>query len=222
MRAARPRHLLFLTVLMIALLCLVTGCGKSPDAPGPVVMDEKQHEAWEISLVEMRIDKNEEFADPERSPLAADKLPAFEGLNYYFPKPELRFRTKLEAEAKSDTVTLTKRKGDEVRYVHKGTVAFRHLEKVHQLAVFGPVDAAGADYLWLPFFDGTTGRETYGGGRYLDLKLDAEGMVEIDFNYAYNPLCDYNPDGFNCTLPPRGNTLSFAVEAGEKLFGGAH
>lgn len=222
MPAARPLPLLFLTVLVTASMFPLTGCGSSEDAPGPLVMDAQQHEAWEIALVEMRIDKNEEFADPARTPLPVDKLPAFEGLNYYFPKPELCFRTTLKAEARADTVTLTKRKGNEVRYVRKGTVAFRHLETVHRLAVFGPADTAGGDYLWLPFFDATTGTETYPGGRYLDLKLDGNGMVEIDFNRAYNPLCDYNPDAFNCTLPPRDNTLPFAVEAGEKLFAGAH
>jgi uncharacterized protein (DUF1684 family) len=222
MPAARPLPLLFLSVLLTASLFPLTGCGSPEEAPGPVAMDEKQHEVWEIALVEMRIDKNEEFANPERTPLPVDKLPAFEGLNYYFPRPDLRFRTRLTAESRADTVTLTKRKGDEVRYVRKGTVAFRHQEQVHRLAVFGPADTTGGDYLWLPFFDATSGQETYGGGRYLDVKVDADGLVEIDFNRAYNPLCDYNPDAFNCTLPPRGNTLPFAVEAGEKLFAGAH
>ena len=60
------------------------------------------------------------------------------------------------------------------------------------------------------------------GVALMDLRRDADGMVDLDFNYAYNPLCDYNPDAFNCTLPPRGNTLDFAVEAGEKLFAGDH
>lgn len=222
MSAGRTSPLTFPAVLLAALLIPLAGCFSQADAPGPVAMDAAAHEAWEIALVEMRIDKNEEFADPARTPLPADKLPAFEGLNYYFPKPELRFRTPLLVEAKSDTVTLVKRKGNEVRYVRKGTVAFRHADRVHRLGVFGPADQAAGDYLWLPFFDATTGKETYPGGRYLDLKVDADGMVDLDFNYAYNPLCDYNPDEFNCTLPPKGNTLDFAVEAGEKLFAGTH
>jgi uncharacterized protein len=218
-----PRPLLSVVpVLLVIALSPSVGCGSRDTAPGPVVMDEKQHEAWEIALVEMRIDKNEEFADAARSPLPADRLPGFEGLNYYFPKPELRFRTKLVPGGGAGTVTLTKRKGEQVPYVRKGTVAFTHEGKVHKLTVFGPADTSQGDYLWLPFYDATTGKETYGGGRYLDLKTDAEGLVEIDFNYAYNPLCDYNPDAYNCTLPPKENTLPFAVEAGEKLFAGPH
>ena len=222
MKPGRRLPLLFLAVVVTVTLIPLTGCGSPEPAPGPVVMDDAQHEAWEIALVEMRIDKNEEFADPGHTPLPAAALPTFEGLNYYFPRPELRFRTRLVAEAKADTVTLTKRKGEQVRYVRKGTVAFRHLDQDHRLAVFGPAETNNGDYLWLPFFDATTGKDTYGGGRYLDLKVDAEGLVDLDFNYAYNPLCDYNPDAYNCTLPPRENSLPFAVEAGEKLFASAH
>lgn len=222
MPAPRALTLVSLAVLLSATFIPLAGCRSEPQPPGAMVMDAAQHEAWEIALVEMRIDKNEEFANAERTPLPADRLPSFEGLNYYFPKPELRFRAPLLVEDKPDTVTLAKRKGNEVRYVRRGTVAFTHEGRVHRLGVFAPADPGAGDYLWLPFYDATTGKETYGGGRYLDLALDADGMVEVDFNYAYNPLCDYNPDAFNCTLPPRENTLDFAVEAGEKLFGGSH
>ena len=74
-------------------------------------MDQVEFDRWEIALVEMRIEKNEDFSVPERSPLAAARLPGFEGLKYYFPKPELRFKTPLVAEARADTVYLTKRAG---------------------------------------------------------------------------------------------------------------
>jgi len=43
-------------------------------------------------------------------------------------------------------------------------------------------------------------------------------MVDLDFNYAYNPLCDYNAEKYNCTLPPTESQLDFAVEAGEKSY----
>lgn len=222
-RVPTPRFLAAPAVaLLLPMLIPVVACRSEPPAPGALAMDAAQHEAWEIALVEMRIDKNEEFADAQRTPLPADKLPAFEGLNYYFPKPELRFRVPLQVEAKPDTVTLTKRKGNEVRYVRRGTVAFTHDGRTHRLGVFAPADPGAGEHLWLPFYDATSGKETYGGGRYLDLRRDADGMVDLDFNYAYNPLCDYNPDAFNCTLPPRDNTLDFAVEAGEKLFAGGH
>jgi len=209
-------------LLLLAGVGLLAGCGSREEAPGALVMGQADYEKWEIGLVEMRIEKNEEFSDAEQTPLPVDKLAGFEGLNYYFPEASLRFRTPLIAAAGTDTVRLTKRRGQVVPYLRKGTVRFAHQGATHALAVFGPADTAHGDYLWLPFFDTTSGRDTYPGGRYLDVTVDADGMVDLDFNYAYNPLCDYNPDRYNCTLPPQENSLGFAVEAGEKTFGTAH
>ena len=169
-----------------------------------------------------RIEKNDAFRLPATTPLPADMIAGFEGLNYYLPVPALRFRTTFTASAGTDTVRLTKRKGSEVPYVRRGTVVFNHEGKVHQLAVFGPTAAGSENYLWLPFYDETSSGETYPGGRYLDLTVDADGFVDLDFNFAYNPLCDYNADRYNCTLPPRENTLDFDVVAGEKRFSTGH
>ena len=206
------------------LVLLAVGCGKKVDqaAPGSFVMDEAEHDRWEIALVDMRIEKNEEYSNPEHSPLPAKQIPDFEGLEYYFPRPDMRFKTPFIAEAGTDTVSLTKRAGQIVQYIRKGKVAFSYGGETHQLVVFGPADTSSGDYLWLPFFDATSGKDTYPGGRYLDITIDAEGLVDLDFNFAYNPLCDYNPDRFNCTLPPMENTLSFAVEAGEKTLNPGH
>lgn len=205
-------------------LLLLAGCGDKIDnsAPGALVMDQAEHDRWEIDLVNMRIEKNAEFEVPGRTPLPADRLADFVGLEYYYPAPELRFRTPFLAEAGTDTVSLVKRQGQTVKYVRRGKVRFSHLGKTHTLAVFGPADTTGGDYLWLPFFDATSGHGTYAGGRYLDIQVDDQGLVDLDFNYAYNPLCDYNPDRFNCTLPPMDNTLPFPVEAGEKTLNPEH
>ena len=210
---------LFALVVLTA-ACLLAGCGeKEKDAPGAMTMTPDEQEAWEIRLVEMRIDKNEEFMDPAATPLMSEDLPGFRGLNYYWPEASLRFSVPFEAEAKPDTSELVKRKGEVVTYLRKGTVSFRHEGKVHTLAVFGSVDpAVDGDDLWLPFYDATSGTETYPGGRYLDLEVDEAGMIDLDFNFAYNPLCDYNHEKFNCTLPPEGNRLDVAITAGEKLF----
>lgn len=217
--ALRPSALLLLSCLIVPALA---GCDTKPEAPGPRAMTNDEYEAWEIALVEMRIDKNDAFRDPRQSPLKPEDIPGFEGLNYYYPQRELVYRVPLQAAAAADTVYLTKRKGQTVPYLLRGTVTFLQDERDHTLSVFGPADPRGGDYLWLPFSDKTTGQETYAGGRYLDLELNDDGTVDLDFNYAYNPLCDYNPDAYNCTLPPAGNTLDFAVEAGEMSYGAGH
>jgi uncharacterized protein (DUF1684 family) len=75
------------------------------------------------------------------------------------------------------------------------------------------------DHLFVPFKDLTTGETTYGGGRYIDLRLSdiEKGIVHLDFNKAYNPWCAYS-DGFSCPIPPKENELNIAIEAGELSF----
>lgn len=224
MKLCRDRTAGLRTALVIV-AALAAGCAgreNLPPAPGPVAMSQQDHEKWEIALVEMRITRNEEYADPQRSPLRPGDVAGFEGLNYFYPAPQLRFRTPLIREAGTDTVMLTKRKGQQVPYLRRGKVRFNHDGKDYALTVFGPADTTRGDYLWIPFYDATTGKESYAGGRYLDVTVDKDGMVDLDFNYAYNPLCDYDPERWNCTLPPEENRLPFRVEAGEQSFGAGH
>ncbi len=77
--------------------------------------------------------------------------------------------------------------------------------------------AETANDLFLPFVDLSSGKESYGGGRYIDLLTTdiADNKVRIDFNKAYNPYCAFTT-GYNCPIPPRENTLPVAVKAGEK------
>lgn len=76
------------------------------------------------------------------------------------------------------------------------------------------------DYLYVPFGDASSGFESYGGGRYLDFRMnDIKGKtLTIDFNKAYNPYCAY-ATGYNCPLPPKENILVVEIKAGEKNYG---
>jgi uncharacterized protein (DUF1684 family) len=75
------------------------------------------------------------------------------------------------------------------------------------------------DYLFLPFKDNTNGKETYGGGRYMDVRTSTvkDGRIILNFNKAYNPYCAYN-EGFNCPIPPPENHLLLSIKAGERNF----
>lgn len=79
------------------------------------------------------------------------------------------------------------------------------------------------DYLFLPFKDATSGQETYGGGRYLDLRTGEvqHGQVMLDFNRAYNPYCAFK-EGYPCPIPPKDNVLPIPIEAGEKTYAKEH
>lgn len=70
--------------------------------------------------------------------------------------------------------------------------------------------------LWVGFTDATTGKETYGGGRYLELPYrNGQKKITLDFNLAYNPYCAYS-EVYACPIPPKENALPTRIEAGEK------
>ena len=80
-----------------------------------------------------------------------------------------------------------------------------------------------AEEWWLVFGDETSGRETYGGGRFVYIPAPGEdGNTHIDFNKSYNPPCAFNPYS-TCPLPHPENLLPITITAGEKDYeGGAH
>jgi uncharacterized protein (DUF1684 family) len=85
------------------------------------------------------------------------------------------------------------------------------------LTIFKALQGKGAGELFLPFKDYTSGTETYGAGRYLDIKIPADNQIDIDFNLAYNPYCAYS-DEYSCPLPPKENFLKVRILAGEQVY----
>jgi len=72
--------------------------------------------------------------------------------------------------------------------------------------------------LFLPFTDLTNGTVSYGGGRYIDLKIpEEEDAIVIDFNTAYNPYCAYSPR-YSCPIPPEENHLEIEIPVGVKQY----
>jgi hypothetical protein len=142
----------------------------------------------------------------------------FEGFYYYDPDPDWVRAAAIEWIENGDTLTMPTSLGLSKRYVRKAKLKFTSPDgEQGQLTLFTP--ASGDDYGFIPITDATSGAETYGGGRYLDISLpdtDAE-TIELDFNRVYNPYCAYT-DHYNCPIPPRENTLAFRVEAGEKRY----
>ncbi len=96
-----------------------------------------------------------------------------------------------------------------------GTVEFERDGKKHSLIGLGDQDSTS---MWFLFADRTSGRDTYGAGRFLYSDgLPENGRVVVDFNKAYNPPCAFN-DYSTCPLPPQENRLDLAVTAGEKKY----
>ena len=80
------------------------------------------------------------------------------------------------------------------------------------------LEEPGARQLFFIFRDQTSGKETYGAGRFLYTDMPKDGQVVVDFNKAYNPPCAFTPYA-TCPLPPPENRLAVRIEAGEKKYG---
>jgi uncharacterized protein (DUF1684 family) len=122
--------------------------------------------------------------------------------------------SELEPPTESGDVTMETSTGESQVYDRAGVVRFKVDGDPAQVTLFRP---KGDDSLFLPFRDALSGKETYGAGRYLDLAPPHEGHVVVDFNYAYNPSCAYNPK-YSCPLPPVENWLQVPIRAGERKF----
>jgi uncharacterized protein (DUF1684 family) len=159
----------------------------------------------------------------ERESSVREELPPaarahFKGLRFYAWDPELRFRTVMAPLNPPEPVQIAAANGAP-RPAHRVGRLRLHLPggKV-ELAVYQLDDLSNAypDALFLPFRDAGAARDTYGAGRYIDLKRLAGGVVEVDFNRAYNPDCAYGISA-RCPITPAENTLSVPVRAGEMM-----
>jgi uncharacterized protein (DUF1684 family) len=167
-----------------------------------------------------RADKDSFFREHPRSPLRPEQRSSFEGLAYFPETDALVFRAPLETDGvdRGETIVMQTTTGGEQEYRRAGVVRFEVDGEPAQVTLFASPDM---HELFLPFRDATSGHETYGAGRYLEVEPpDASGEVVVDFNDAYNPYCAYNPE-WSCPIPPGENWLAVAIRAGEKSFPGA-
>lgn len=135
----------------------------------------------------------------------------------HFPiDPTWRFEAPLIRSPEPRTVRLQTSLGRTKEYRRVGHFMLRVGESTIKVYAYQPTFVERpAELLSILFTDLTTGKETYGTGRYLDLDPPIDGLYTIDFNRAYNPLCDYT-SAYNCPIPPRENRLEVAIRAGER------
>jgi hypothetical protein len=153
-----------------------------------------------------------------REELAAAGKPSSAGLRFYAFDPDYRLRSMMEAVSPPEPLRLPTSSG-EIRPAHRvGRVRLRLPSGDATLALYllDDLQATVPDHLFLPFRDAGAGKATYGAGRYVDVVREPGGVVEIDFNRAYNPDCAYGLTA-QCPITPDENTLPFAVEAGEMM-----
>lgn len=171
------------------------------------------HTAWTM----WRATRDELFRDHPQSPIPEQQRAGFAGLPYFEHDPAMRVlgtvapapSTRYDIETSGETTT---------SFTLFATVTFALGDADHHLELYWLEGYGGG--IFLPFRDRTSGTETYGAGRYLldtvkgaDLGMEGRTLV-LDFNFAYNPSCSYDPR-WVCPLAPPGNRIDVEVRAGE-------
>ena len=187
------------TILLLTLAA--AACNPRPPDEGDYVSQ----------ITAARAAKDAEFSrtdDPVPNSRKAAVLP----LAYYPVDPAFKVPAALRPSPQAGTVEMITSTGTREQHRVLGTLAFTLQGQALTLTAFASPD----NRLFVPFQDLTSGVETYGAGRYIDLISTGTDIYEIDFNNAYNPYCYYNLS-YVCPLPPTENRLKVAIPAGEKI-----
>src|SRR5574341_1525617 len=170
----------------------------------------------ETDLDKFRRMKDHFYKNDPNSPLLPEQKRAFTSLSYFPENPALRFELAVKPYSPQDKIEMQTSTGDVQEYIRWGKIKFEVEGQPAELTLYASPMGHG---FFLPFVDATSGKETYGAGRYLDLEPLPGGKVLVDFNLAYNPYCAYN-ERWSCPLTPVENRLKVRIEAGEKNFTG--
>jgi uncharacterized protein (DUF1684 family) len=150
--------------------------------------------------------------------LESEAVKNFQGIERFPINENWRVSTEFEAYDPPKKIKVPNVLGQVDEELSPGAVVFTKDNQTYRIET---IDAG--DRLWLIFADGTSGEETYGGGRFLytDSKADSTRKVIVDFNKAYNPPCVLTKFA-TCPLPPKENYIKLRVTAGEKTWGEKH
>lgn len=168
--------------------------------------------------------RDKEFRNKKESPLKEEDFATFTGLNYYPVDAKFRIKAIFTKTPSEKYFQMPTSSGITKKFVKFGILKFK-IDGVEQTLSVYQMDKdvlakfpEYADLLFVPFRDATNKAETYGGGRYIDIKRPMGKTMILDFNAAYNPNCAYGSDRYNCPIPPRENTVAAAISAGEKRY----
>jgi hypothetical protein len=180
--------------------------------------DERQAS---MRVVAFRAARDRLFVEHPSSPVPEAERRDFRGVAYFRHDPAFALRAPFEPDSDAPALDVPRSgEGPPMPFERIGWVRFIVDGTPCRLSVFWLNEYAGG--IFIPFRDATSGRQTYGGGRYLwdsakgaDLGADGEELV-LDFNYAYHPSCVYDP-AWSCPLAPQENWLPVPINAGERL-----
>lgn len=176
---------------------------------------------WKKHIEMERQDKNRFFILDPRSPIPRGERRSLlgKGLSYYPPDPDLVFELFLNEHDEKKKIKVETTKGGVQEFIRWGEFRFNIDDKQHVIQAYK--SNFEDERLWIPFRDETSGKETYGAGRYIDLEPEkhftSDGRWILDFNKAYSPWCAYSEE-YVCPFIPPENWLEAPIRAGEKKY----
>jgi uncharacterized protein len=170
---------------------------------------------WHRELETERAMKNEFMIRDPESPFVVGRVP-FHELRYFPPDPKLVVRATLRRRPTPEEVYLRTNRDNQAVMRYIGDLEFSIRGESLHLRLYHAGEGVGTS-VFVPFRDLTSGKESYGPGRYITLELNEADVYEVDFNRAFNPYCAYTDD-FECAFPPAENDLPVEVPAGEKAW----
>lgn len=195
---------------MLVALALVAGLACSSGPPPP----DRTGQLSDIE--ESRAATDRFMRESDQSPIPPDKRDVLLPLRYFPPDPVYSVPAQLRLSDARPVAEMPTSTGTIMRYQRVGVLEFTFEGRALSLGAFVPEGTQRISELFVPFADGTTGKETYPAGRYLNLQPTTTNNYTIDFNYAYNPYCAYNKE-YECPFPPPSNRLDVPIRAGEML-----
>jgi uncharacterized protein (DUF1684 family) len=161
---------------------------------------------------------NAEYLNPKETPLRGDNFKNFKQHPFFPINSKYRVTAKFTRTENAEPFDLPTSSGKTKLYREYGKATFQLDGQSYTLTLYQSLDLIKQkkyeDYLFLPFRDATNEKETYGGGKYMDLKIPKGNTIILDFNKSYQPYCAYNAYDYNCPVVPEENRLPIEIRAG--------
>jgi uncharacterized protein (DUF1684 family) len=163
---------------------------------------------------------NSEYLNQKTTPLRGSNFTNFTAHPFFPIDLKYRVNADFKKTENPETFEMPTSSGKTKKYREYGKATFTLDGKSYTVSLYQSLDLMKQkqyeDYLFLPFRDETNSIETYGGGKYLDLKIPANNKIIIDLNKSYQPYCAYNAYDYSCPIVPSENILPVRIEAGVK------
>ncbi|MCF2221370.1 DUF1684 domain-containing protein [Chryseobacterium sp. PS-8] len=184
----------------------------------PLLIFSQKISKEETEIKKFQKELNAEYLNPKETPLRGDNFKNFKQHPFFPINLKYRIIAKFQKTENAEPFDLPTSSGKTKPYREFGKATFQLDGKSYTLTLYQSLDLIKQkkykDHLFLPFRDTTNEKETYGGGKYLDLTIPKVNTIVLDFNKSYHPYCAYNAYDYNCPVVPEENKLPVEIRAG--------